>query len=185
MIKTKEDLKYYLQEDKKRYGNVTSLTKRLGGSERWYIWRVVKSVRVLEYLQNNQSNIFMKLRYTIQNIKHHHLMKDTGIHISPNCFGPGLYIPHMGVIHVSGIAKIGRNCTLRPGVLIVSNYGVSNKKLRAITIGDNVEMSEGCKILCKKIGNNVIIGPNAVVLRSVPDNTTVFVDNAKMLSREI
>jgi len=188
MIKTKEDLKYYLQEDKKRYrnsnGDVDSIFRRISGSEQCLIWKVVKSVRYLEYYQNNKHKVKLSLLFHYQNIRHHFIMRKTGIYIFPNCFGPGLYIPHIGNIHVSGVAKIGKNCCLRPGVLIVSNLGMSNRKIRQITIGDNVEFSEGCKILCKKIGNNVTVGPNAVVIKSIPDNTTAYAPECKFLTKE-
>lgn len=184
MIKTREDLKRYLSEDKKRYGNVTSILRIIGHSEQYYIWKVIHSVRLLEYYKNNSEHLFHRIVYNILNIRHHRLMKSTGIYIFPNCFGPGIYIPHLGSIHVSGIAKIGKNCCLRPGTLIVSNLGVNNRNLRPITIGDNVEFSEGCKILCKKIGNNVTIGPNAVVYKNVPDNSTVYSPLSKIITKE-
>jgi serine O-acetyltransferase len=184
MIKTRKDLKLYISEDKKRYGNVTSFTKIFGHSEQWYIWKVIYSVRLLEFYKNNCTNIVNKVIYTLLNIRHHKLMKNTGIYIFPNVFGPGLYIPHLGTIHVSGVAKIGKNCTIRPGVLIVSNLGVSNKKLRPIIIGDNVEFSEGCKILCRKIGDNVIVGPNCTVFKNIPNNTTVYSPQCKYLSHD-
>ena len=58
--------------------------------------------------------------------------------------------------------------------MIASNLGQKNQKTRKVTVGDNVELSEGCKILCKKIGSNVSIGPNAVVSKNVPDNSIVM-----------
>lgn len=183
MIRTVSDLRFYIKEDKKRYGDVTSLRKRLGHSEQWYIWRVVKSVRIVEYLKNNQNKILLKLLYFVFDARHHRLMKNTGLYIHPNNFGPGLYIPHLGTIH-TGPAIAGKNCTIRPGTLIMSNLGMNNRKQRVVTIGDNVEFSEGCKILCKKIGNNVIIGPNAVVMKSVPDNCTVYGNPAKIIHHE-
>ena len=183
MIKTRSDLRYYLKEDKKRYGNVTSIRRIIGHSEQWYIWKVIHSVRVLEYYENNKNNFFCRIIYNLLNIRHHRLMKSTGIYIFPNCFAPGLYIPHLGPIHVSGVAKIGKNCCIRPGTLIVSNLGMNNRNLRSIEIGDNVEFSEGCKILCKKIGNNVTVGPNAVIYKSVPDNSTVYSPLSKVITK--
>jgi serine O-acetyltransferase len=41
-------------------------------------------------------------------------------------------------------------------------------------IGDNVEICAGARILgLVRIGNNVIIGANAVVVKDVPDNCVV------------
>ena len=44
----------------------------------------------------------------------------------------------------------------------------------APVIGDNVVISAGCKIIGKvNIGDNVIIAPNAVVVKDVPENCVV------------
>lgn len=186
MIKTKEDLKYYLQEDKKRYGEgIDSLYKRFGHSEQWYLWRFVKKLRYLEYYKNTQSNVFRKLLYQNKNIKMHKLMYEMKIYIHPNTIGPGLYIPHVGKIHVSGYATIGSNFTIRPGAMIASSLNAHGDRKIYVTIGNNVELSEGVKILCKKIGDNVTIAPNTVVTKSVPDNSIAFGNPFEIIPKDI
>ena len=86
---------------------------------------------------------------------------------------------------ISSLAEIGANCTIRPYTLIATNFGVRNSKFRKVIIGDNVEMSEGCKIFCKKIGNNVKIGPNAVVFKNIPDNTSVIAAQSKYFQQDV
>lgn len=50
------------------------------------------------------------------------------------------------------------------------------------SIGDDVYISAGARILGKiKIGNNIIIGANAVVIRDVPDNSIVAGVPAKVI----
>jgi len=62
--------------------------------------------------------------------------------------------------------KIGANCTFSSGVLIGSGCR---------SVGDNVYFGAGCKIVGDaKIGNNVVIVANSVVLTDVPDNTTIM-----------
>lgn len=183
MIKSKEDLRYFIEEDQKRHSSPLNFRDRFYHTEKYIIARQLKTLRKLEYYCNNKErNILLKLLFIITRLRYYRMMNKTHIFVYPNVFGPGLYIPHTGAIHVSSVAKIGKNCCLRPGVLIVSNLGSNNRKLKHITIGDNVEFSEGCKILCKEIGNNVIVGPNAVVLKSVPNNTTVYVNNSVYMS---
>jgi serine O-acetyltransferase len=89
-----------------------------------------------------------------------------GIFISPDAeIGPGLIIHTPYAINVAPV-KIGANCTLQSGVLIGS--GVRS-------IGDNVYFGAGCKIIGDgKIGNNVVIVANSVVLTDVPDDTTIM-----------
>lgn len=65
---------------------------------------------------------------------------------------------------------MGDNCHVNVGV-VVGNRGALND---LPTIGNNVDLCTGCKVLGKiKIGDNVVVAPNAVVIHDVPDNTIV------------
>ncbi|MCK5581722.1 MAG: serine O-acetyltransferase [Candidatus Omnitrophica bacterium] len=97
----------------------------------------------------------------------------TGIEIHPAAqIGPGLFIDHgMGVV-VGETTIIGENVTLFQGVTLGGTGKETGK--RHPTIGDNVVVGAGAKVLGNiKIGSNSYIGANAVVLKSVPANTTV------------
>jgi len=82
--------------------------------------------------------------------------------------GSNFIIDHFGGIIVSGYAKIGDNCRIRDGVVI----GLRRIEEKAApTIGDNVDIGSGAKLLGPiRIGNNVLIGANAVVLCDVPSD---------------
>jgi serine O-acetyltransferase len=83
--------------------------------------------------------------------------------------GRNFVIDHFGGIIVSGYAKFGDNCRIRNGV-VVGLRRVDDK--RAPVIGDNVDIGSGAKLLGPiRIGNNVLIGANAVVMMDVPDNS--------------
>jgi serine O-acetyltransferase len=89
----------------------------------------------------------------------------TGVLITPRAeIGPGFEIhTHYGVF--VGITRIGKNCTVGTGVLITC--GVRS-------IGDNVYIGAGAKLVGDvKIGNNVVIMPNSLVITDVADNTTI------------
>ncbi len=97
----------------------------------------------------------------------------TGIEIHPGArIGKGFFIDHgMGVV-IGETTIIGDNVTLYQGVTL-GGTGKERGK-RHPTIGDNVVVSTGAKVLGNiNIGNNVNIGANAVVIRSVPDDCTV------------
>lgn len=83
--------------------------------------------------------------------------------------GSNFIIDHFGGVIVSGYARFGDNCRIRNGVVI----GLKNiEEVAAPTIGNNVDIGTGAKVLGKiRIGNNVLIGANAVVLSDVPDNS--------------
>lgn len=83
--------------------------------------------------------------------------------------GKNFIIDHFGGVVISGYAKFGDSCRVRNGVVV----GLKNvEELAAPVIGNYVDIGAGAKILGKiRIGNNVIIGANAVVLCDVPDNS--------------
>lgn len=185
MILSKEDYIKYLDADKNRFPTPPRFVGWILKTEKFYIWNQIKNLRRLEYLMNTQTNIIKKILYYVQMIKYYRIMHRNQIYVYPNVFGPGLYIPHLGRILTPPHAKVGANCTLRPGLLIVTNLSVSNRKRYQLEVGDNVEFSEGCKIICRKIGNNVTIGPNAVVIRNVPDNTTAYASPCEFISKNV
>jgi serine O-acetyltransferase len=83
--------------------------------------------------------------------------------------GRNFVIDHFGGIIVSGYAKFGDNCRIRNGVVIGLRH-VEDK--RAPTVGNNVDIGAGAKVLGPiRIGNNVLIGANAVVLCDVPNDS--------------
>ena len=97
----------------------------------------------------------------------------TGIEIHPGAvIGRELFIDHgMGVV-IGETAVIGDNVTLYQGVTL-GGTGKERGK-RHPTIGNNVVIGAGAKILGNiKIGDNSYIGANAVVIKDVPDNSTV------------
>ena len=97
----------------------------------------------------------------------------TGIEIHPAAtIGRGLFIDHgMGVV-IGETASIGNDVTLFQGVTL-GGTGKERGK-RHPTIGDRVVIGTGAKVLGNiRIGNDVMIGANAVVLRDVPDHSTV------------
>jgi serine O-acetyltransferase len=97
----------------------------------------------------------------------------TGIEIHPGArIGKGLFIDHgMGVV-IGETAEIGDNVTLFQGVTL-GGTGKERGK-RHPTIGNNVVIGTGAKVLGSfRIGDNVQIGANAVVVREVPSNSVV------------
>lgn len=83
--------------------------------------------------------------------------------------GRNFVIDHFGGIVISGYARFGDNCRIRNGV-VVGLARVDDPC--APQIGDNVDIGAGAKLLGRiRIGNNVLIGANAVVVDDVPDDS--------------
>jgi serine O-acetyltransferase len=84
--------------------------------------------------------------------------------------GKGFLIEHTGGIVISGDAVIGDDCVIRQGVTV----GLRHRGRRGSpVIGNRVDIGAGAKLLGNiRIGNDVLIGANAVVLCDVPDGCT-------------
>ena len=97
----------------------------------------------------------------------------TGIDIHPGAtIGRGLFIDHGHGVVIGETAIVGDNVTLYQGVTLGGTGKESGK--RHPTIGDNVMISAGAKILGSiEIGDNCKIGAGSVVLSPVPSNCTV------------
>ncbi len=96
-------------------------------------------------------------------------------------WGGGIYFEHYSCIAITKGALIGRNITLFQGTTIGKNYGGS--KYGYPIVGDNVIVFAGAKIIGSiKVGNNVIIGANSVVVNDVPDNCVVAGVPAKIIT---
>ncbi len=108
----------------------------------------------------------------------------TGIEIHPGAtIGNGFFIDHgMGVV-VGETAEIGDYVTLFQGVTL-GGTGKERGK-RHPTIGNHVVIGAGAKILgAIRIGDNVKIGANSVVLKSVPPHSTVIGVPARIIKME-
>ena len=97
----------------------------------------------------------------------------TGVEIHPGAtIGKRLFIDHgMGIV-IGETCRIGNNVTIYQGVTL-GGTGKERGK-RHPDIGDNVLIAAGAKVLGNiEVGSNVNIGANSVVLKDVPDYSTV------------
>lgn len=197
-IENKRLLREYLKEDAKHYKYPRAnffirLLLRFASnplSDECIVWRYVRCLRYSEYHLNRTCNdgmlnfnsfkhspyhFFMTLYY------YHKLNKlsyKTGFQIPPNVCGPGLNIYHFGYIVINASTQIGKNVTLYPGVLI----GWKNVGDKCPVIGDNVFIGSGSKIIGNvHIGNSVKIGQDCVIVKDVPDGTTVVAPKGRMI----
>lgn len=99
--------------------------------------------------------------------------RKTGIEIHPGArIGKGLFIDHGNGVIIGETTIIGNNVTLYQGVTLGGTGKEKGK--RHPTIGDNVMISAGAKVLGSfTVGENSKIGAGSVVLSEVPPNSTV------------
>lgn len=173
MISSKKELKEYLKLDLSQFGFAKpNLKDYLVKNEKWFIYRLKRRLRYVEYYQNCSTNIFMKLMYCCHFFFYKTLCWKCKCIINPNTCGPGLTIWHLGsFIYVRKGSQVGKNFTIVSGVVLGQQKHDGKER---IIIGDNCYCGlNSCILGNVVIGNNVTIGANAVVTKNVPDNAIV------------
>jgi serine O-acetyltransferase len=86
--------------------------------------------------------------------------------------GPGLYIGHIGGVHINPQAVIGSNCDLTHRVTIGAS---AMGRQGAPVLGDDVYIGTGATLVGKiKIGNGAKIAANTLVINNIPAGATVM-----------
>lgn len=177
---SKTDLDAVLKEDLSRYNNIRpSFKDWLISNESWFLFNFMRHVRFLEYYSNRKG--WKKLAYLYHLYKYKKYSSKLHITLYPFTVGGGLRIYHYGSFtHIGPNCKIGKNCTIQPGVVFGNKY--EDETDGEIIVGDNCYFGLGAKILGSvTIGNNVIVGANAVITKDVPDNAIVAGVPAKII----
>lgn len=127
-----------------------------------YYYRIKKDNTLAEFL-----SYFFKILYSeLHNLR-----------IYPTICGLGLFICH-GMCTIISARNIGENCFIHQQVTI----GWKNGDYP--TIGNNVHIMSGAKVIGEiSIGDNTIIGANAVVVTNVPENCVVVGVPAYIIKR--
>lgn len=157
-IQSKEDLKYYLEQDR-------IALKRPAGFvwKKDSIWKFEILLRKAEFFCNCMPGMLKKIGSLYKKRLYSLGAKCGGFSIPINCFGPGLSIAHYGTIVVNDTAKVGKNCRIHEGVTI----GATGKNGQAAIIGDNCFLATGAKVIGDiHLGNDIAVGANAVVTKS-------------------
>lgn len=86
--------------------------------------------------------------------------------------GGGLYIGHIGGVHINPGAVLGRNCDMTHRVTI----GASAMGRQGVPVlGDDVYIGTGATLVGKiKVGNGAKIAANTLVITNVPEGATVM-----------
>lgn len=195
MIKSKQDLKYYIECDLKSLKCYPlSLKAKIVGLFKPEIWKFQIKLRRTEFYNNNCTNLFKKLICGYKKVMLIRYGIKLGFSIPLNVFGPGLCLCHVGTVVVNKDCRVGSNARVHAGVNIgyfnrpnesskcENMLGGGNKSF-VPQIGDNVYIGPGAKLYGGiNIGNNVAIGANAVVNHNIPDNATVAGVPAKIIN---
>jgi serine O-acetyltransferase len=160
---------------RKLKGKIGAFLRRKGSKA--YFWNLRQKC--------NTCRFYLLRRYYIG--RYQRLMERNGADIALGCeFAEVPVFPHgfYGIFMSEG-AKIGKNCVIFHQVTIGSNTIPGSPGRGCPTIGDNVYIGCGAKIIGGvRVGNNVRIGANCVVTRDVPDNATVVLQSPRVIVKD-
>lgn len=175
MIKAKIDYLYYREADtianigRNHCGRFRLFLNVWYGNDTYRSLNYLFALRKYEYRLNCYNSSFGRFLIVLSKIRWHRLGARYNICIMPNTVGPGLRIPHLNGGIIVNCKSIGNNCTINSGVIIGNN-----DRGELAEIGDNVNLTVGCKIIGGvHIGNNAVVAPNSVVVKDVPENAVV------------
>lgn len=128
--------------------------------------------------------LYLKKHYVLARWYSQRTVRKTGIEIHPGAtIGKGLFIDHGHGVIIGETTIIGDNVTLYQGVTLGGTGKEQGK--RHPTIGDNVMISAGAKVLGSfTVGENSKIGAGSVVLSEVPPNSTVVGVPGRVVKRD-
>lgn len=167
LITSKDDLREYLEADRKALGLSNKRPKLFQ-----FVYRFKYSLRHLEYYTNvNSRSPFHKIMRKYWGLRNFVDSIICGFEIPTNVFGKGLSIAHKGTIVVNANAQVGENCRLHTCVNIGTAPGASGL---APIIGNNVYIAPGAKIWGNiNIGDNVMVGANSCVGKNFPNDVCI------------
>ena len=168
MILSRKDLKNYLAADFARYphSNLPSFLRWIAGDEHIKIKHYLWVLRHTEYAVNNRRLYNPILRFWLRRLGYKYQLM-----IPLSTCEKGLKVNHLGGGIFLNANKIGKNCTVTSGV-VFGKKGEDDYN-RPI-IGDNVEVTLGAKIIGRvNVGDNVVVAPNSVVVKDVPNNAVI------------
>lgn len=163
MIQSKEDYEFYLEADR------IALAKRHTRPHLFHdeLWKFERLLRKTEYLQNCKKDSFSQIYFNYLRYRMYRLSMKFNLCIPQNVFGPGLAIANFsGQIIVSSKAEVGANCRISQCVTIGREQR-ENRNPGAPRIGNNVFIGPGAVIIGRiEIADDIAIGANSFVTKS-------------------
>lgn len=130
--------------------------------------RFVLLFRFCNYLSEKKF-FFVRFLYFLMVLIYKHYQYKTGIQLPiGTSIGPGLMFPHFGCIIINKDSIIGDNCTIYHGVTVGRSIDGQTP-----VIGNNCTFFAGAKVFGGiQVGDDAVIGSNAVVTKDVPKGET-------------
>jgi serine O-acetyltransferase len=160
MIDSKQRLREYLTEDLAGHGLSRwlphyRLTQRIA-----YFQRLL---RKSEYWANVRTDPAGRLVFAWYALRVKLLGERLGFTVPRNVFGPGLSIAHVGLLTVNSGTRVGARCRVHQGVTFGNGSGG-----RCPVVGDDVFLGPNAIVLGVDVGDRAEVRAGAVVTRDVP-----------------
>ncbi|PMP00970.1 hypothetical protein BCS95_15090 [Vibrio breoganii] len=155
--------------------------KNIGRNIKIYLFSKGQSNAILliglSKIYHNKNSFFLKNHFKKK------LINDYGIYCNPNVdIGENLSMPHPTSIVIGEGVSLGDNVTIYQNVTIGGARKGDWSNGNYPSIGNNVTIFSGAVIIGNiHIGDNVIIGANSVVNKSIPSEKTVAGVPAKII----
>ena len=158
MIKSKEEYREYILEDRKA---LNRLNRRFPFTLIDWPLLFQLALRRAEYWTNcKNKGIYRPLTLFFQ-LRHRMIGNKCGYSIPMNTCGKGLNLAHVGTVVINAGARIGNYCRIHVDVNIGTSAGSGSE---APKIGNNVYIGPGAKLFGSiTIADRIAIGANAVV----------------------
>lgn len=187
MIQTRDDLRLYLQEDRRvNLGNITrkqllkARIKDIGG---YSAYRFLYALRHLEYyINNSRRSPLHKLACGYWRMRYGRLAKRYRIEIPPLTTGYGLRISHtIGGGIVFSICTVGNYLDVRQFTTIgIKTDGRAEERP---VLGDHVYLGCGVSIIgTVHIGDHAVIGAGSVVTKDIPAHAIAVGNPCRVIS---
>lgn len=160
-IKSKSQLKEWLKYEKSQYSS-KGIRCIFPITENDLLCKHQIILRKTEYYLNSNKKILGSL-YKIRLLR---MQNRYALHIPVNTCGKGLKIMHVGPVLINRNAIVGENCAFHINTAVVASGPCDDVP----TLGKSVILGVGAKVIgAVKIADNVAVGANAVVTKSITE----------------
>lgn len=144
-------------------------------------FRAVAVHRFGTWLRGLSPGLCRSALFWLYRAMHRYVRNHYGIELhDTTTIGRRFWIGHSGGIVIHERAQIGDDCMIRQNVTIGAASHV--RAYEAPKLGNRVQVGCGAVIIGNiRIGDDVCIGPNALVMTDVPEGATVFAPSARII----
>lgn len=175
-----KEVKQSIKIDKKTYLGKKAWFYILVGHQNYIYYKALKYSRLYRYYKMNHKSLFAKLKFVYYSSKKNYMTNHFALELNGADFGNEFVIYHNNIV-INHEAKFGSNCKLH-GNNCIGNNGITND---CPIIGNNVDIGYGASIIGGiTVADNVIVGANSVVNKSIEEASVVVAGTpAKIIRR--